>query len=216
MVLTTPNIYCATQRQKTKYMGFDAFGLILVTYPRDRIQRMFRFIKMWLLLRILAFQEEYIMSQPDNDFVDQWKNGLTLYSEEKPFILEASKHSLFWSFLPKKLRGHVRPAVKGEKTPEAKKSKIRGFESLLKSAKEKGYLEIAPKNVPVTEVGTKAPRNVTGESIRVSHTGDHFITYFGGFEALIKAFPGTWGLLSLSILPWLVTNHTQIINFLHL
>ncbi|MBU6370602.1 MAG: hypothetical protein KGH93_00460 [Patescibacteria group bacterium] len=173
---------------------------------------MFRFIKMWLLLRILAYQEECIFSE-QKDSAQEYQNGSVLYANQKGFITDATTYNLFRAILPERFRVSLKPKKQGEKT-RVNESRIRELDSLIELAKTKGFIDSPKEGMQPKSIVTKKPQKINRPAIRLSPLGDQFITYWGGLEIFIKTFPGVWGIVGISLVPWLIINYHSISNLI--
>jgi len=163
---------------------------------------------MWLILRVLSFQEEYIILNEESS-INDYKNGLTPFCDKRSFVVDCTGLNLFKSILPSFFKKSIRPRREDEENIKVNKKKIREFDSLIELAKIKGFIEVPKENMVSIGVVSKLPKKIS-PSIRLSPLGNHFITYFGGLEALIKEFPKLWSLIGFSLIPWIIVNHHSI------
>jgi len=161
-------------------------------------------MKMWMLLRLLEDQEEHFYCV-DERTLEKFSKGMRACVGEPAFAAYCSNHALVRGILPFWALRYFRPdSVKKYTQEKANIQKMRAMLSLISSAKSDGYID-APKK---TSEEPNAP-----DKIRISHAGDEFITYAGGLEALIRRYPSLWGLIAISLVPWIATNHRKFIAF---
>jgi len=160
---------------------------------------------MWLVLRVLQHQEEYII-QSNQTYTKMFKDGKRLFANPSEFISECSNLQIGLAFLPRYFRTPLRPKKVGEIILEPIGSKIRDLDSIIRDASNLGYIETAK------QLGKKPmnPNKGREDAIRISPKGDDFVTYFGGLETLVKKYPQAWAFLILTLspswLPWIVKH----------
>ena len=151
---------------------------------------MFDFIRMWLVLRVLQYQEDVLATQGATEGGKPIPSDLIMggvFADRKPFVAHVSTMNLWKAVLPKRLRASMFPLTVLDEQ-RVKRDKVRKLYSLIRLADQYGYIESCRDN-PV-------------EDMRLSPSGDNFITYWGGLNALIKTYPHAWGLLVITLLPY--------------
>ncbi len=162
-------------------------------------QLMIRYIQMWLMMRTLQDQEEHFTTEDKRSFL--LEKGVRASVGVDKFAAFCSSKSLAYAFLPSGMRKLLRPKKVSEYTNQKPNAqKLRSIFSLIKIAKHEGYIEHGIKR---GEDGVLRPQE---DRIRISPAGDDFCSYFGGLESLIKKYPSMWGLVGLSVLPWLYST----------
>lgn len=173
---------------------------------------MWRFFKTWLLLRLLQDDEENYISNnlsSIDENLSRWRQGERPFVGRNHFVSHYSNHTLIKGFIPGFTRKFFwRPLGKEcdcVKNPNVKK--LRDLDSLINRANNLGYLDTQP-------LEAKKSDTIFARRIRLSSEGDEFVSYFGGIEMFIKTYKSIWGIVAVSLIPWIITNHHQILSFL--
>lgn len=165
---------------------------------------------MWLMIRVLQDQEEHFIDSDDNKLFFLEK-GVRASVGRNKFASYCSGKSILYAFFPIWIRKWFRPKTVSDyakQTPNTKK--MRSIYSLIDTAQRCGYVDYGKKKTKSGNI-----EEVRDRIIRVSEKGDEFCSYFEGLELLIKKYPRLWGIIGLSLIPWLYTNRDWAIKILH-
>lgn len=166
---------------------------------------MWRFIRVWLAVRTIQFQEDYIFIN-DPQSLKHYKDDGDPFIPIRQLTLHMATFDLWLAFLWKGARGSQKPALDGFiDESKIRKERIRQIDSMIRDALQRGYLETSKE---------RQKEIMQEDDVRISPKGDDFATYVGGIEALLSAYPRTWILIAagLSSPVWIPLLQSNILT----
>lgn len=169
---------------------------------------MFRFIRIWLLMRTLKCQEEHVINLTPNA-KDLYTQGAYPLVPKNAFVIDATGMNIWLAFLPRFLQKGLLPRRQSEPSRKFRNKLLKDRDSLLRRAYAKKYLE------GKSDTDYNQQTNELPDKIRTSPEGDDFATYMGGFNALLKEYPQAWSFLVVALspswIPWLIKHAASLL-----